>query len=152
MDDYYEDIETPCPKCFAYETRIKDCDNCDEGYKDMHDIDPINHILEGEDLYKCDDCNGTGGHHWCPQCGWDFKDNHFLNGFLNSDLELEKYLDIKKWFTGGKAWRVFNTINQKWLNEKLQLVDYSESHIFNGNDYRRIFQMKSSNILILENS
>jgi len=72
-EDYEQDYVPECPKCKHSPIHIRRCSNihCEGGYEDMYDDDPINHPTEGEDLYECDDCKGTGYEIWCPKCGAD---------------------------------------------------------------------------------
>lgn len=73
FDDDIEEIEATCPKCCHHPIKRKDCDNlgCNEGYCDEYDDDPINFPQEGECIYKCSECKGTGAVIWCPSCGAD---------------------------------------------------------------------------------
>ena len=66
MDDY-EISDEPCPKCKHDITHWRLCD-CDDGYCDAHDGDPINY-MPGEIEYLCHTCKGTGVVSWCPSCG-----------------------------------------------------------------------------------
>jgi len=70
MDDFeYSEIE--CPACGHSPTHTRYCDNidCDDGFVDLYDEDPINE--SPGTLERCSECHGTGHHHWCPKCGHD---------------------------------------------------------------------------------
>lgn len=71
-DDDCEHEDNPCPKCGEYEVRSRCCDviNCDDGYCDEHDDDPIN-FGPGEEFTMCRECYGTGHLRWCSKCGCD---------------------------------------------------------------------------------
>jgi predicted RNA-binding Zn-ribbon protein involved in translation (DUF1610 family) len=70
MDDYQITDEVQCPKCGNEITHYRTCQNfdCDDGYCDANEKDPINY-MPGEIIYKCKQCNGTGIESWCPKCG-----------------------------------------------------------------------------------
>ena len=70
MEDY-EYSEESCPKCGQNPTHEKHCDelSCENGYIDISEED---YQLEGTTYEKCNTCNGKGGLHWCPKCGYDF--------------------------------------------------------------------------------
>lgn len=69
MDWEYGEFQ--CPKCNAYPTRFKHCDNigCDDGYIDMHEFDDPMLFDEG-DYERCQECRGMGVIHWCGECGY----------------------------------------------------------------------------------
>jgi len=72
MSEDYEYDDTPCPKCGAEPTHWRRCTeiDCDDGFIDLYDEDPIN---EDPGTFRtCPECQGTGIHHWCPKCGHDF--------------------------------------------------------------------------------
>ena len=71
MDDYNIN-DTPCPKCGNGYTHDRPCQgmNCDDGYCDEYEDDPIN-FAPGEEYTECEECHGTGWEHWCPKCGYD---------------------------------------------------------------------------------
>jgi hypothetical protein len=69
MEDYDIDYDVHCPYCGKTPLHSRNCDNwCEDGYFDEYEYDPIN-FLPGEELTKCDECNGTGVVWWCPSCG-----------------------------------------------------------------------------------
>lgn len=67
---YYD--EDKCPKCGEYKVCWRDCDdwNCDDGYIDEYEDDPIN-FAPGEQYVMCRECWGTGIVRWCSGCGFD---------------------------------------------------------------------------------
>ena len=69
MDDY-QISDDPCPKCEHDITHWRLCDNldCDDGYCDAHERDPVNY-MPGEIEYLCHTCKGTDVVSWCPSCG-----------------------------------------------------------------------------------
>jgi hypothetical protein len=70
MDDYYEDdYDFPCPACNNPFTRWQHCNECDDGFIDLYDEDPL--WYDPGDSEPCRECSGTGMLCWCPDCGWD---------------------------------------------------------------------------------
>jgi hypothetical protein len=65
MSDYELD-DTTCENCGHYPTHRRECTaiGCEGGT-----------ISETDEFYaipeNCDECNGKGYLHWCPQCGED---------------------------------------------------------------------------------
>lgn len=72
MNDDYELDELDCPKC-QHQLHYRHCQECDDGFIDEYDDDPINYA-PGEELTRCRTCLGTGIQRWCPGCGTDFTD------------------------------------------------------------------------------
>ena len=74
MDDDYdiEHCDIPCPRCGEYEVRSRRCDewDCDDGWIDESESDPIN-VAPGEKYTMCRECFGTGYVRWCSKCGCD---------------------------------------------------------------------------------
>lgn len=70
FDDYELD-DLACPACGHEPTHSRCCGECDDGYNDEYDDDPIN-FTPGESLIRCAECHGTGIERWCPQCGADY--------------------------------------------------------------------------------
>ena len=75
MSDWDDDIgseEGPCPKCGEHELRSRSCGeiNCDDGWCDEYEDDPINYA-PGEEFTMCQECCGTGVVRWCSKCGFD---------------------------------------------------------------------------------
>jgi hypothetical protein len=70
-EDFHEDL-APCPKCGSTETRSRTCSSfqCDDGYCDDYEDDPIN-FAPGEQFSLCQECFGTGVERWCSKCGLD---------------------------------------------------------------------------------
>lgn len=75
---YEQDYDHACPKCGHEPIQYRDCTgwNCDDGYADEYEDDPIN-FRPGESLYKCEECSGTGVEVWCPKCGEDLSGHNF---------------------------------------------------------------------------
>lgn len=61
-----------CPNCGGYTVRSKHCDewDCEDGWIDEHESDPIN-FSPGEEYTMCEECCGTGRVRWCSDCGCD---------------------------------------------------------------------------------
>lgn len=78
-DEIEHEYDLTCPACGHSPLHSRDCDviGCSEGYRDEYDDDPINFPEEGVDLYKCDECKGTGIVRWCPSCGKDLTGHSF---------------------------------------------------------------------------
>lgn len=70
-DDYDIDFDTPCPACGHHTTHFRHCAECDSGFIDEHDDDPIN-FAPGEEFTVCQECCGHGIERWCPKCGADY--------------------------------------------------------------------------------
>ena len=75
MDDFEDEIETldtPCPRCGELAVRSRYCDelDCDDGWIDESESDPIN-FGPGEEYVMCRECFGTGVVRWCSKCGCD---------------------------------------------------------------------------------
>lgn len=70
MEDFDQDFELNCPKCGHSPLHNRDCSElfCDDGLIDESNYDPIN-CMEGESLFTCPECKGTGVEWWCPNCG-----------------------------------------------------------------------------------
>jgi DnaJ-class molecular chaperone len=66
MSDDYEYDDEACPKCGHSPTHRRECGECDEGYVNRYEEDPM--WYDDEDV-PCDECNGTGWQRWCPKCG-----------------------------------------------------------------------------------
>ena len=71
-NDYEIDDGPPCPQCGNFETRSRRCESfqCEDGFCDEHEDDPINYA-PGEAFSTCEECHGTGIERWCPKCGLD---------------------------------------------------------------------------------
>lgn len=69
LDPDIEYAEGCCPKCGHEPIYRRDCTDCDDGYHDLYEEDPL-WYNEG-DTEECEHCNGYGGHVWCPSCGYD---------------------------------------------------------------------------------
>ena len=78
-DDFWEHLDTPCPNCGAHAVRSKSCEewDCDDGWIDEHEDDPIN-FAPGEEYVMCDECCGTGNVTWCTKCGCDITRREYL--------------------------------------------------------------------------
>lgn len=70
-DDDVEIDDRPCPACGHEYTHFRRCGDCEDGYVDCHDDDPIN-CVPGEEYEPCPECNGRHVFHWCPKCGKDY--------------------------------------------------------------------------------
>lgn len=70
MDDYDID-DLPCPACGNEITHSMLCRECDDGWNDEYDDDPIN-FTPGESYMRCRECDGEGIQRWCPKCGADY--------------------------------------------------------------------------------
>lgn len=70
MHDYEID-DLPCPACGHEQTHSRRCGECDDGFHDEHDYDPVNYAL-GEEYIECSECHGTTVQRWCPKCGADY--------------------------------------------------------------------------------
>lgn len=68
MDDYELDDDAPCPTCGEWKLRWRRCDQCDEGYNDLYDEDPL--WYDPDDQEACFECGATGIQRWCSGCGW----------------------------------------------------------------------------------
>lgn len=87
-DDFERNYDFSCPKCGHSPTHSRECNNfCEDGWIDMADEDPINH-MPGEDEYICQTCCGTGIEQWCPKCGFDI--THCYVEELKRQLKTEK--------------------------------------------------------------
>ena len=72
MSDHDYDIdELPCPVCDNPYTHYRFCCECEDGFIDEHEDDPIN-FAPGESLVMCRECYGEGIERWCPKCGADY--------------------------------------------------------------------------------
>ena len=69
---YEIDCEQKCQECGNEFSHYRDCDRCEDGYCDYYDDDPINSPIEGVNIYKCPECNGSSVIEWCPKCGHEF--------------------------------------------------------------------------------
>ena len=77
IDDVeYGDIA--CPKCGSYNTRWQRCDQCEDGYINRYDEDPL--WYDEDDCSVCEECRGHGCHSWCVNCGFDILQGKYLNG------------------------------------------------------------------------
>ncbi len=85
---YEIDCDKVCPKCGNEFYHYRDCDKCENGYCDSYNDDAINNPIEGENVYKCSECNGKGFIEWCPKCRYEF--NNQLNGIEKILEELIK--------------------------------------------------------------
>ena len=73
MDDDVQYDDGQCPNCKRWGTlRFRDCTefNCEDGFIDEHEDDPINYA-PGEEFSTCQECRGTGIVRWCSGCGTD---------------------------------------------------------------------------------
>ena len=72
IDIDYELDDRPCPRCGHHTTHTRTCNalNCEDGYIDEYEDDPLN-FAPGEEYTICDECLGTGMNWWCPKCGAD---------------------------------------------------------------------------------
>ena len=75
MIDDYDDLDyldTPCPRCGEFAVQSRRCDewDCDDGWIDESEDDPVN-FAPGESLVMCRECFGTGVVRWCSKCGCD---------------------------------------------------------------------------------
>ena len=70
MDDFYDVDDPECPACGNSVTHSQRCGECDEGYNDAYEDDPINES-PGTWL-TCGACHGHGLQRWCPKCGADY--------------------------------------------------------------------------------
>lgn len=70
FDDETIPEDGPCPKCGEHKVMSRYCDafNCDYGYCDEYEDDPIN-FAPGEEYVLCRECFGTGVMRWCSGCG-----------------------------------------------------------------------------------
>lgn len=69
-DDEIETDDIPCPACGHHETRSHRCSECDDGYTDAYDEDPINE--DPGTLIICGECSGSSIVRWCPKCNADY--------------------------------------------------------------------------------
>ncbi len=85
-DDDTQQEDEPCPKCGEYKVMSRYCDaiNCDDGYCDEHDDDPIN-FGPGEEFTICHECYGTGLLRWCSGCGLDINRLRAKSGAASHD-------------------------------------------------------------------
>jgi len=66
--EYDDDTAGECPQCGNTDTRMRECDRCEEGVVNHYDEDPMWY----EDKYvTCDECKGHGSIAWCPKCKLD---------------------------------------------------------------------------------
>ena len=70
LDDDGELTDERCPWCRAYTVRSRGCDECDDGWCDEHESDPVN-FAPGEEYTLCRECLGAGAVCWCSDCGFD---------------------------------------------------------------------------------
>lgn len=70
MSDDYDLDDLPCPACGHWPTRSRNCPNCDEGWIDRYEEDPLWYSPGEEEM--CQECSGTGLQRWCPECGADY--------------------------------------------------------------------------------
>lgn len=72
LDDELDHDDMPCPACGAHEVRSRGCDavDCEDGYIDEYEQDPLN-FSPGEEYTVCSECLGTGILRWCAKCGCD---------------------------------------------------------------------------------
>lgn len=74
QDEDVQINDTPCPTCGAHDTLCRTCWQCGgEGYFDAYEDDPL--WYQPGDVEGCSTCKGTGGMHWCSECGHDFTFN-----------------------------------------------------------------------------
>lgn len=79
MSDNYDISETPCPNCKHGHTHRSEC-GCEDGYSHHNCGEDCCMCLYPDPNIVCDDCQGRGGHNWCPNCGWDLLQKRFING------------------------------------------------------------------------
>lgn len=58
-----EDLDLTCPHC-GCGLVWEDCSDCDDGYIDMYDDDPL--WYEPDDVEPCSTCRGKSGWWYCP--------------------------------------------------------------------------------------
>jgi hypothetical protein len=66
------DTETLCPMC-GHQTVTEFCNalGCEDGWIAVYEDDPL--WYEPDEMEQCEECNGKGYHHWCPNCGVDMR-------------------------------------------------------------------------------
>lgn len=69
-DDEMQTDGIPCPACGNPETRSQRCRECEDGFNDVYDDDPINE--SPGTLIPCPECKGETICRWCPKCGADY--------------------------------------------------------------------------------
>lgn len=69
VDDYDID-DIPCPACGHHETHSRPCYECEDGFEDEHDDDPVN--CPPGSMMVCGACRGNGLMRWCPKCQRDY--------------------------------------------------------------------------------
>lgn len=69
MDDYVEEDYLHCPACGHSPVRSRKCTHCKDGWLWGYDEDPT--WYGPDEFVPCDQCDGLGFHHWCPECGAD---------------------------------------------------------------------------------
>ncbi len=88
-----QEIDCQCARCGG-SCHWVDCYQCDDGYEDRYDEDPL---WYGHELYVCDHCQGHGGWNvcgntpeWCnanPMPGREGVERGFLEWFTYSERE-----------------------------------------------------------------
>jgi len=77
MEDYEIDYETICPFCGNKWVHFRGCTDCNDGYIDLYNEDPL--WFRPGQTEKCHKCSGTGVEIWCPECGSDLSGFKFDN-------------------------------------------------------------------------
>ena len=91
IDDDVSIHDDPCPKCGHEHTYDRHCSalDCEDGY--YHDcMEDCCCCLDPEPNRPCDECEGHGWHHWCPNCGWDLLQNRYINGIDQRELKKQE--------------------------------------------------------------
>jgi predicted RNA-binding Zn-ribbon protein involved in translation (DUF1610 family) len=78
--DYEIDYDEQCPKCGNSPIHWRRCYECDDGYRDMFEEDPLWYDI-GE-TERCPDCLGYGTVTWCPECGYNITEHNYVMDLL----------------------------------------------------------------------
>lgn len=66
----YDPMGEQCPHCGGCDTRRQDCGECEDGYINRYDEDPLWYDIDDQSI--CENCDGHSGFAWCRDCGYDF--------------------------------------------------------------------------------